>query len=214
MRQQHLEKGSLLHVIRRQPARLLALTSIGLLLLMAFASAATPAPATHFQVDAPANAPAGTPVNITITALDGGNQSMTPTRERFSSAAATVTALPPDHTFTTGSGGDNGVFTTSVTLNTAGDQTVTATDTVDPITGTSGNIGVHGPLHHFSIDTITDQTAGAGFTVTATAEDEDNNPLGSDYTGTPTLSGNLNGSARGCPGVGALAPCPMPTRPR
>ena len=50
----------------------------------------------------------------------------------------------------------------------------------------------HGLLHHFSIDTITDQTAGAGFTVTATpAEDEDTVPLGSDYTGRPTLSGKL-----------------------
>ena len=73
MRQRHSEKGSFLRVIRRQPGRLLALTSLGFLLLVAFASAATPAPATHFQVDAPANAPAGTPVNITITALDGGN---------------------------------------------------------------------------------------------------------------------------------------------
>ena len=122
--------------------------------------------------------------------------------------------LPPDHTFTTGSEGDNGVFTTSVTLNTTGDQTVTATDTVDPITGTSGDIGVHGPLHHFSIDTIADQTAGAGFTVTATAEDEDNNPLGSDYTGTPTLSGNLNGSPAAARAPATPAPCPMPTRPR
>ena len=70
------------------------------------------------------------------------------------------------------------------------------------------------PLDHFSFDPIADPTAGAGFTVTATAEDEDNNPLGSDYTGTPTLSGNLNGSARGCRASATLAPCPMPTRPR
>ncbi len=206
MRQRHSEKGSFLQVIRRQPGRLLALTSIGFLLLLAFASAATPAAADHFQVDVPANAPAGTPVGITITALDAGNaiDNTYQGTVQFSSSDGDA-ALPPDHTFTTGSGGDNGVFTTSVTLNTTGDQTVTATDTVDPITGTSGTIGVHGPLDHFSFDPIADPTAGAGFTVQATAEDEDNNPLGSDYTGTPTLTGNLNGSSRGCPG--AIDPC-------
>ena len=47
MRQPHFEKGSPRHVIRRQPARLLALTGLGPIFLALFASAATPAPATH-----------------------------------------------------------------------------------------------------------------------------------------------------------------------
>jgi hypothetical protein len=62
-----------------------------------------------------------------------------------------------------------------------------------------------GPLDHFRIASIGDQTAGAGFTVTATAEDASNIPLGSHYTGTPALSGTLHGSAHGCPDVTACS---------
>ena len=45
--------------------------------------------------------------------------------------------LPADYTFTTGDGGDNGVhtFPGGVTLVTVGDQSLTATDNVNGITG-------------------------------------------------------------------------------
>jgi hypothetical protein len=47
--------------------------------------------------------------------------------------------LPADYTFTTDVGGDNGVhsFSGAVTLVTAGDQTLTLTDTVSGIAGSA-----------------------------------------------------------------------------
>jgi hypothetical protein len=47
--------------------------------------------------------------------------------------------LPADYTFTTGVGGDNGVhsFSGGVTLVTVGDQTLTVTDTVSAIAGST-----------------------------------------------------------------------------
>src|SRR5262249_40747371 len=89
----------------------------------------------------------GTPFDITVTALD-------PSGNVDTSYQGTVTfsttdpdsgvVLPGDYTFTTGTGGDNGVHTFSggVTLGTVGDQTLTVTDTVSGITG-SATITVH-----------------------------------------------------------------------
>ena len=71
MRQGRLEMGSFRRGIRRQPARLLALTGLGLIIVALFASAATPAPATRFEVSAPVSSTAGVLFSITVTALDG-----------------------------------------------------------------------------------------------------------------------------------------------
>jgi hypothetical protein len=62
-----------------------------------------------------------------------------------------------------------------------------------------------GGLDHFVVSTVADQTAGVGFTVVATAVDSSGNPLGSRYRGTPTLSGSLHGSTRGCGSNGSSA---------
>jgi hypothetical protein len=176
MRQRHSEKGSFLHVIRRQPKRLLALTSLALLLSLVFASAATPAPATHFDVSAPASTTAGVAFDITVTALDA-------TEAVDTGYAGTVTFtssdgqadLPANYTFVPA---DNGVHTFSVTLKTAGNQTVTATDTVSAtITGSSDPVSVAaGPLDHFTVTNPGTQTAGSSFNVTVGAEDAYGNP--------------------------------------
>jgi len=96
------------------------------------------APTTHFMVSGPATATAGTPLNITVTALTAANAtatSYTGTVHFTSSDVAAV--LPANSTLT------NGVGTFSATLKTAGAQTITATDTVTAsITGTSGTITV------------------------------------------------------------------------
>jgi hypothetical protein len=68
MRQHHSEKGSLLHVIRRQPKRLLALAPLGLLMAAVFASAATPQPGdTYTPTVTPATATAGVNESFTVT---------------------------------------------------------------------------------------------------------------------------------------------------
>jgi hypothetical protein len=96
--------------------------------------------ATHFRVTAPATASAGTPFSITVVALDASNQTV-------ASYAGTVhltcsdsqAVLPADSILS------NGARNFSVTLQTDGNQTITATDTVTPaITGSSNSIDVSG----------------------------------------------------------------------
>ncbi len=92
------------------------------------------APATQFLVTAPASATAGSPIGVTVTALDA-NDSLVfyyPGTVRFSSSDGAA-ALPSETTLTNGTG------TFLATLNTAGPQTVTATDAANSsINGTSG----------------------------------------------------------------------------
>jgi hypothetical protein len=132
-------------------------------------------PATHFQVTAPSTASAAVPFNITVTALDATNATV-------SSYVGTVhftttdgaAVLPANYTFT---GGDAGVHTFSVTLKTLGGQTVTATDTGTSITGTSGTITVGpGPASHLTLTGAPASTpAGVAFNITVTAKDVLNN---------------------------------------
>jgi len=96
------------------------------------------ATATHFSVTAPANATAGTTFNITVTALDASNNVVT-------SYAGTVhfTSSDPKAVLPANSALLNGVGSLQAVLNTAGGQTITATDTVTAsITGVSGTITV------------------------------------------------------------------------
>jgi sugar lactone lactonase YvrE len=98
-----------------------------------------PGTAVFFAVVAPASVPSGNSFDLTVTALD-------PYGHRDVNYQGTVTfsttdldsgvVLPADYTFITGVGGDNGVhtFPGGGTLVTAGDQTITATDTVSGIT--------------------------------------------------------------------------------
>jgi hypothetical protein len=96
------------------------------------------AAAPHFSVSAPSGATAGSSFSLTVTALDANNKTVTTyagTVHFTSSDAAAV--LPADYTFTSA---DAGVHTFTVTLKSAGSQTVTATDTVT--SATTGNAAV------------------------------------------------------------------------
>jgi predicted RNA methylase len=96
------------------------------------------AAATHFAVSAPATAHTTTPFNFTVTALDQFNNTATGYlgTVHFTSSDFVAT-LPADSTLTNGTG------TFSATLFLLGNQTITATDTVDSsITGTSNTITV------------------------------------------------------------------------
>jgi autotransporter-associated beta strand protein len=92
-------------------------------------------PADHFLVSAPATVTSGTPFEVTVTAL-GSNGIPTnyvgTVHLTTSDAAAT---LPGDYSFTDD---DQGMHTFSVTLGTAGPQSVNVTDTIDStISGTA-----------------------------------------------------------------------------
>src|SRR5205085_17850 len=90
------------------------------------AIAVSAAAATHFAVSAPSSATAGSAFSFTVTALDQFKNA-SPTRrstDLFTSSDGQA-VLPTDSTLTNGTG------TFSATLETAGSQTITATDTAN-----------------------------------------------------------------------------------
>jgi hypothetical protein len=81
---------------------------------------------------------------VTVTAEDaGGNVTTGYTGTVHLTSSDAQAVLPANYTFTTGAGKDNGIHVFSVTLKTAGTQSITATDTVTgTITGTQSAITV------------------------------------------------------------------------
>jgi uncharacterized delta-60 repeat protein len=117
-----------------------------------------PADANHFTVTAPAAATTGSPVSATVTALDPyGNVATNYGGKVHLTSSDPHAVLPADATLS----GGVGVF--SVTLTSAGSQTITANDTLSTnpaIIGTSNAINTRGL-------TVTSLTPTAtGFTVT------------------------------------------------
>jgi hypothetical protein len=128
----------------------------------------TPTAATHFGLSAPAGATGGTAFHFTVTALDQFNNTATgySGTVHFTSTDPSAPILPADTTLS------NGFGTFSATLNSRGDQTITATDTVDAsITGTSNDIVVTLPATHFQVSAPGSAPAGTMFTITVTALD-------------------------------------------
>ncbi len=165
----------------------------GLALLNGCGSTAPPPPppvATHYSVASAApSTTAGTAVNITVTALDANNGPVTTYSGtvHFSSSDAQA-VLPTSATITGGTG------TGSITLKTAGPQTVTATG-IDELTGTSSAIAV-GPsaASTLSVSSAPATTStGMPFNFTVTALDTLNNVVTS-YSGTVHFSSS-DGSA-------------------
>jgi hypothetical protein len=149
-------------------------------LLMLLAPGVQAAQTAFLQVTAPATVTAGAAFSITVTAVDVFNNLATGYNGtvHFTSTDGAAT-LPADATLT------NGVGTFSATLKTAGNQTITATDTVtSSITGTSNTIAV-GPAAatHFSVTAPATATAGTAFSVKVTALDQFNNTA-TGYSGT------------------------------
>jgi DNA/RNA endonuclease G (NUC1) len=130
---------------------------------------------THFSVSAPANVANGVPFNVTVTALDASNTTIPSYTGTVHFASSSAGTLPADYTFVAG---DAGTHTFSVTLTTAGAQSVTATDTVtSSITGTADTAVAAAPVvTHFSVSTPGSVTISNGYTfnVTVTALDASN----------------------------------------
>jgi hypothetical protein len=95
----------------------------------------------QFKLTAPSAVTRGTSFNVTVTAQDKyGNTTPTYTGTIHFTSSDSAAVLPANYTFLTT---DNGVHTFSVTFNTVGTQTVTATDTPNSqFTGISGPITV------------------------------------------------------------------------
>jgi streptogramin lyase len=140
-------------------------------------------PASQFLVSPPASVTAGTSFTITVSAQDGNHNVVTsyPGTIHFASSDP-LAVLPADYTF---QAGDNGVHTFTVTLKTAGSQTVSATDTVTgSITGT-GTVPVNAAAAvRFSVvSSVASGTSGTPFTLTVTSLDTFGNTA-TGYAGT------------------------------
>jgi hypothetical protein len=126
--------------------------------------------ATHFQVSVPSTTTAGGYIPVTVNALTAGNQQddlYTGTVTLTSSDGKFVSTAP--YTFTLADGGSHTFF---VALKTAGNQTITATDTnTSSITGQASVKVVAAAATHFKITAPTSATAGTAFTITVTALD-------------------------------------------
>ena len=125
----------------------------------------------HLVVSAPSTATAGTASTVTVTAEDAyGNTVTDYSGTVHFTSSDNQAVLPADFTLT------NGVGTFQVTLETAGSQTITATDTAtSSATATSSNIQVTHAATAFSIAITpsipTSITAGSSQAFTATATD-------------------------------------------
>ncbi len=136
--------------------------------------------ATHLSVAAPASATAGSAFSFTVSALDQyGHVDTGYTGTVHFTSSDGQAILPADTTLT------NGVGVFSATLETAGNQTLAATDTVtESINGTSNTIAVSpAAATHFFFIAPSSATAGAAFSFTVTALDQFNNTV-TGYTGT------------------------------
>jgi phosphodiesterase/alkaline phosphatase D-like protein len=145
-------------------------------------------PAVSFSVAGfPASTSAGSAGTVTVTALDAnGNLAATYGGTVHFSSSDAQASLPADYTFTSA---DAGAHPFTVTLQTAGTQSLTATDTVTAtITGTQSGITVTSTVTStatsFSITGFPAlDTAGTTGTVTVTALDGNGNTVAG-YTGT------------------------------
>jgi len=150
----------------------------------------SPLAATHFVVTPPGAATAGTAFSVTVTAEDQYNNVATSYlgTAHFTTTDGGAVTLPANYTFVAGDAGVH-TFSNAFTLVTAGNRTVTATDTVTvSITGTSANIVVSaGAATHFVVAAPATVVHGAFFSVTVTAEDQYNN-VATGYRGTVTYT--------------------------
>jgi hypothetical protein len=143
--------------------------------------AVTGGPAARLVVSAPASASAGTAFSLTVTAQDAsGNTANGYSGTVHFTSTDGAAVLPANATLTNGAG------TFAATLKAAGNQTITATDTVTAtITGVSGAITVTGgaTATHFAVSAPASATAGAAISFTVTAQDSSNNTV-TTYSGT------------------------------
>jgi hypothetical protein len=141
----------------------------------------TPGPTTHFNVlPSLTTVTAGAAFNVTVTAQDAYNNTATayPGTVHFTSGDNQAT-LPADSTLTSGTG------TFAVTLKTAGQRSVAATDKTTPsINGVSSLITVNNAAATtYSMTSPPTATAGTPFTVRLVAQDQFGNTA-KNYTGT------------------------------
>ena len=167
----------------------------------------TAGPATHFTVWAPALATPSMQINFTVAALDASNRTANQYAGTVHFTSTDPAAILPANSVLSGG---SGTFT--ATLNTAGNQTITATDSVNPsIAGTSSAIAV-GALANLVITSLTAPTTaspGAQISAGVTVANQGGTAAGAFqveffFSSGPVLSGASIGPGSNCP-VSSLA---------
>src|SRR5262249_12057677 len=132
------------------------------------------AAADHFMVTAPSSTTAGTAFVFTGTAQDAVNNTAT-----GYTGTGPFTRSDGQGVLASNSTLTNGTGNFAAILKTAGNQTITATDTTtSSITGTSNTIAVaNSGVTHFGVSAPSSATAGGSFTFTVTALDANNNTV-------------------------------------
>jgi hypothetical protein len=142
------------------------------------------ASASAFVLTVPATVTAGTPFDLTVTAVDPfGQTALGYTKTVQISSTDGQAALPVNYAFTLG---DNGMhtFSNGVTLKTAGNETVIATDTVTGSITSSATVAVTpAAADHFLITIPDSVSSGTAFDVTITVVDAYGNTVPT-YLGT------------------------------
>jgi hypothetical protein len=139
----------------------------------------------------PSSITVGQSGNFTVTAQDSyGNTATGYTGTVHFTSSVSSASLPGDYTFTST---DQGTRSFSATFNTAGSQSLTATDTADStITGSQTGITVNpaNPAHSFRVNGFpSPTTAGVSHSFTVTALDSSGH-VATGYTGTVHFSSN------------------------
>jgi len=124
----------------------------------------------HLQVTAPSTVTAGSPLAVTVTAMDfQGNPVTQYTGTVHLTSSDGQAVLPADYTFTAA---DAGTHQFTVTLKTAGSRSVTATDTADTSIAGSRTVSiVAAPASSLRLTGLGNSTAGTAQTATVTLFD-------------------------------------------
>ncbi len=131
----------------------------------------------HFEIQAPATVIAGVPFYITVSAITSSIYGNVIADNYRGTVHFTTTAfmytLPDDYTYIAE---DNGIHIFQVILNTTGNQTITATDTVLPsVTGSTIVNVITGNAVSYTISAPSTVRAGENFYITITVKDAYNN---------------------------------------
>ncbi|HVC98929.1 MAG TPA: hypothetical protein VND64_35015 [Pirellulales bacterium] len=151
--------------------------------------AAAAAPATQFELIAPANVASGTAATLEVVALNASNQparNYSGTVHFTTTDTATGAAVPADYMF---SAGDHGIHFFQMTLDTTGSETVTATDTAtSSITGSvTVTVNPAQVATHFGLFAPSQVIVGQATSVEVVALDAANHRVAG-YTGTVDVS--------------------------
>lgn len=98
-------------------------------------------PTASLQISAPSSTVAGSPFTITVTAVVGGSRDKIFNSIIHFTSSDVAAVLPPDYRFTTADAGSH-TFGNGITLMTAGNQSIMATDTVASSISTTANVTV------------------------------------------------------------------------